>query len=180
MPSSVKDDNLLHLAAVLGHEGFHAMQVIERRMEGCVEMEIEANFVERAIYHELTRALGMRLPPAHPMEANYVRFARQAERGDLKSFETDIQILYAGHRKEFLTFSLRSRPPWQRSILRALAYVIDAPALYNSQTLDIQLINPFNCERWRGLWQSRTDHERERARERKWLEDHRQEFVSKG
>lgn len=176
VPRNVAELDPLEVAVNIGHEGFHARQVLRDGMIASVEAEQDAKFADRVIYHEILRSGEHALPADHSIHWTYARFSQQVGRQNHSAFNADIKKLYEDEREPVLTRTVEKTPVLVRGILKRALTAIDADFLRGYETLDDQEKKWWNLLERRSIANTRKEHRIEQAWQLKWMKEHQQEF----
>lgn len=177
VPRNFANEDPMEAAVLIGHEGFHARQILRDGMKASVEVEQDANFADRVIYHELIDAGVRRLPRGHPREENYRRFVDQVQHQDFSQYNRDIGSLYEKQRVPMLMRAVEKIPTRpMRWLLSSAFSVIDADFLRDFETLDYQETKLWNQTERIGILTTRKEHRAEQAWQLKWMKEHQQYF----
>lgn len=169
-PSNISQKNPTEVAVTLAHEGFHAIQTIERGMAASLEAEEEAAFRSFVVYHEMLRAGVPALSTSTVTGNHYQAFYQAASQGRPGRFTSAIARIYKTERMKVLS----RLPP-------ALAWLhahLDSGFLRNMEPVDHQRRNFWNImmlERVK-LDETSKQHHREIQWQRAWINRHRSEF----
>lgn len=176
VPRDVDKLDPVEAAIHIGHEDFHARQVLRDGMIASVEVEQDAKFAGHVIYHELLKAGEHPLPANNSIQWNYARFGRQVGHQNFSAFNEDIKKMYEGEREPVLTRIVEKAPAVVRGFLRRAYTVIDADFLRGFETLDDQEKKWWNLPERRSITNTRKEHLIEQAWQLKWIKEHQQEF----
>lgn len=176
VPRNVAKLDPLEVAVNIGHEGFHARQVLQDGMIASVEVEQGAKFADRVIYHELLQAGERPLPVNNPIQQNYRIFSQQVRRQNFAGFNADIRNMYEGEYEPAMARTVASVPSVARGIFRRVLSTIDADFLRGYETLDDQEKKWWNLPERRSITNTRKAHRIEQAWQLKWMKEHQQEF----
>lgn len=165
----------MRLAVSIGHEGWHAVQVLERGLGVSIEAEQEAHFTDMVMYHEMLLSGAPRLPDDDPVAQDYRAFMDFIGKGRVEEYLERIARRYASVRRMKADELAAGAPRWLRSVYRAAIQFYDWEPLRPYETLKQQQAL-INLNRWKGLYRAKKAHDDRRAWERRWVEGHRWEI----
>lgn len=176
VPRDVAKLDPVESAVHIGHEAFHARQVLRDGMIASVEVEQDAKFAGHVIYHELLKAGEQPLPADNSIQWNYGRFSRQVGHQNFSAFNEDIRKMYEGEREAVLNRAVEKAPAATRGFLRRAYTAIDADFLRSYETLEYQENKWWNLPERRSITNTRKEHRIEQAWQLKWMKEHQKEF----
>lgn len=169
LPPNVGAIDPTEAAVTLAHEGFHAIQTIEKSMEASIELEEDAYFRSMVVYHEMLRAGIPPSRPHSPIALDYQDFSQSITAGKPGKFTRLIKTRYADDRVSELK---------RRKLLGWLWEMLDADFLRNRESIAYQrnkFWNVLGLERG-PLDETSKKHHEEIRWQRAWIKAHRKEF----
>lgn len=93
IPPTFDSQPLIVRAVILGHEGYHAIQIQRDRLANTIALELDAGLRHRVIYHELIRA---GVPQASPnsLSADYRELLKAHQKGTPAAIQKSIRKNY--------------------------------------------------------------------------------------
>ncbi|MBI5244302.1 MAG: hypothetical protein HY922_11600 [Elusimicrobia bacterium] len=165
-----------HLATLLAHEGFHAMEQ-DMGMRPSADSEVDANFMQRVVYYEMLKAGAPKVPGGSQFETQYRAFYEQVKTGDYEAFKTDVQKAYSKDREDQLNSATEKMWGPLRGPFRAALVFFDAPFLRPNETLAYQEKRLVNILRKDEFKTAEAEHARQSKWESQWIKDHQEEFL---
>ncbi len=163
----------IHFACIIAHEGLHAMQDLEWRMEPCIEKEHQAYFLHLAVYHELLRA-GVASTEHLTMHQSYLRFCRQAVRMDFREFsETVLSGCLAARDVDMARRRGMAETPFKRLVCRYDAW----RGARMAESIAQQFQSPSRFLRLFALARTARVHAEREEWQRAWIAQHGDELV---
>lgn len=176
LPPEAANRDAVGLAVTIAHEGYHALEAIERGMLPCIEAEQDAAFAQFVVYVELVARGGRRIADDDPVSGDLQLVRWYVRKGDLKVVDDVVAKAYVTRREQLFRVGNWLRPLGRLLVgfsIRASDAVWDLTE--NFETLDRK-------EKHLAYWWNKDPVKRARAAHEfaiewkmKWIIEHRYE-----
>lgn len=176
LPPSALERPAVSLAMSIAHEGYHAMQVLDRGMIPCIEAEQDTAFVQNVAYVEMKRRGAPKLALDDPLRGDFEAFRYSVARGEIERFDRIVRDAYQRRRQALLRFGghLLVSNLLVQSLVRLCDVVWDLAEDY--ETLSQRRRHPAYLWDKRPVKRAEKAHLEDQEWKRQWVNEHRREL----